>query len=119
MRVKAGGLLMSGLPCSGHVWISRGTTGKSRENPRGDCDSATSHKCTKTANLLACRFALIALICLARQVWWLAEQPSSSVAHFLEYIQLALAPAQLMIGFAQGLLQRMWFGVTSVKETLY
>jgi hypothetical protein len=56
---------------------------------------------------------------LARQVWWLAEQPSSSVAHFLEYIQLALAPAQLMIGFAQGLLRRMWFGVTSVKDTLY
>ena len=41
-RLRAGALLMCGLPCSLHVWLSRGTSGKSRENPRGDCDGFTA-----------------------------------------------------------------------------
>ena len=112
LRLRAGALLMCGLPCSLHVWLSRGTSGKSRENPRGDCDGFTaSMKKTMEANMIACRFALIALVCLVRQVWWVTEQPSSSVAHYLEYLELALEPARCMGGFAQGMLQRLSFGL--------
>lgn len=108
MRLKPGALLMCGLPCSLHVWISRGTSGKSRQNPRGNCEGSTAHTCTQKANLIACRFALVALLCMVRCVWWLTEQPSSSVAHWLPYIELALQPARCMLGFTGGLWQRMW-----------
>ena len=97
---------MGGLPCSGQIWISSGSTGKSREDPRGDI----TQPCTQLANKLACRFALVALLCLVRQVWWLAEQPGSSVARHLPYLELALAPAMNTLGFAQGIFQKVWFG---------
>ena len=105
LRLKAGALLFGGLPCSLQVWISRGTSGKSREQPRGKTDLP----CVANANKIAARYAMIILVCLARQVWWLTEQPSSSVAHWLPYIRAALYPAACIYGFARGVVQRMCF----------
>lgn len=105
LRLKAGALLFCGLPCSLHVWISRGTSGKSRQHPRGRTDLHS----VANANQIAARFGMIILICLARQIWWLAEQPASSVAHWLPYIQTGLYPATRMVGFAGGVIQRMYF----------
>lgn len=105
LRMKVGALLFCGLPCSLHVWISRGTSGKSRQHPRGRTDLP----CVANANQIAARFGMIILVCLARQIWWLAEQPSSSVAHFLPYIQAGLYPAVRMLGFVGGVIQRMCF----------
>ena len=111
MRLRAGGLMMSGLPCSMHVWISRGTSGKSRGNPRGALPAGGyKHSCVETANKIAARFALVALLCHCRQVWWITEQPGTSVAHFLPYIRMALFLARLMLGFSGGVLQKMPLG---------
>ena len=112
LRLKPGALLWSGLPCSLHVWMSRGTSGKSRENPRGWFESlgGFKHQCVKTANMIAARFGLVALICLVRQVYWCTEQPSSSVAMFFPYLELALYPARVLLGFPAGLFQRLRLG---------
>ena len=96
-----------GLPCSLHVWISRGTSGKSRDNPRGICNGVFKHDCVRIANLVAARYAMVVLVCLVRQVMWVTEQPASSVAPFLPYLEVALYTARQMLGFPAGLLQKL------------
>ncbi len=61
--------------------------------------------------MIAARFALVALICLVRQIYWVTEQPSSSVAMFLPYLELVLYPARIMLGFPAGLFQRLHLGL--------
>ncbi|CAL1170066.1 unnamed protein product [Cladocopium goreaui] len=120
LRVKANGLLWGGLPCSLHVWISRGTSGKSRDNPRGICNGVFKHDCVRIANLVAARYAMVVLVCLVRQVMWVTEQPASSVAPFLPYLEVALYTARQMLGFPAGLLQKFWmglFGSRSLKRS--
>lgn len=108
LRLKLGSLLWCGLPCSLHVWISRGTSGKSRANPRGVNESGvTLHECVGIANCIAARFGLIAVLCLVRQVWWAIEQPVSSVAMWLPYLELALYPARLILGFQASMFQKL------------
>ena len=107
LRVKANGLLWGGLPCSLHVWISRGTSGKSRDNPSGICNGVFKHDCVRIANLVAARYAMVVLVCLVRQVMWVTEQPASSVAPFLPYLEVALYTARQMLGFPAGLLQKL------------
>lgn len=110
LRVQVGGLMFGGLPCSMHVWMSRGTSKKSRSNPRGVLkNGGYAAECVRLANLIAARYALLALICLARAVYWITEQPASSVAHHLPYIKFALYPARLMTGFAGAIFQRLCF----------
>ncbi|CAK8991889.1 Uncharacterized protein SCF082_LOCUS2851 [Durusdinium trenchii] len=121
LRLKPGALFWGGLPCSLHVWISRGTSGKTRDNPRGIFDGSFKHECVKVANLLAARYALLVLVCLVRQVHWITEQPVSSVAMYLPYLEVALHTARQMLGFPAGLLQKFWmglFGSRSLKRSV-
>jgi len=55
LRLRRGGCLWGGLPCSAHVWIASGTTGKSPSFPRGDM----SVPCTRKGNCLAAPFAYL------------------------------------------------------------
>lgn len=100
-----GGLLFAGLPCSAHVWINSGTSKKNRLDPRGSMDQES----TVIGNMLACRFALVALVALVRQIWWVTEQPNSSVAQYLPYLEIVLNPCRHLLGFAPGLCQRLTF----------
>ena len=110
MRMKPGSLLWSGLPCSLHIWISRGTSGKSRSNPRGVFNGCFMHECVRIANCIACRFGLIAIICLVRKIWWDTEQPASSVAQWLPYLEVALHPDRTILGFQSSLFQKLPLG---------
>lgn len=112
LRLKVGALLWSGLPCSMHVWMARGTSKKTRSNPRGWQKSMAGfmHDCVRTANCIAARFGLVALLCLVRQVWWDCEQPSSSLAEFLPYLEAALHPAMVMMGFQASVSQKLPLG---------
>lgn len=121
LRMRPGSLLWSGLPCSLHIWISRGTHHKSRANPRGVVPGKNMYKCVELANLIACRFGLIALLCLVRQIWWNTEQPGGSVAQWLPYLQVPLHPDRTILGFQSSLIQRFWmglFGHRSLKRTV-
>ena len=69
LRLKKGGCLFGGLPCSAHVWIASGTTGKNRSCPRGDMTVPATQK----GNCLASHFCLLALIAVARQSYWGGE----------------------------------------------
>ena len=107
LRLKPNAVLWGGLPCSLHVWIPRGTSGKSRDNPRGIFNGKFKHECVRIANLLAARYSMLVLVCLVRQVMWVTEQPASSVAPFLPYLEVALYTARQMLGFPAGLLQKL------------
>ncbi|CAJ1365204.1 unnamed protein product [Effrenium voratum] len=117
LRCKVGSLFWSGLPCSAHVWISRGTTCKSKVDPRGDVTKPS----VAMGNLLCARNCLLLLLCACRQVWWALEQPSSSVAPLLPYLRWIRHINRCMDGLVPATLVRFWmglFGSTSVKRSL-
>ena len=57
--------------------------------------------------MLAARWALLGLLCQVRKVFFLVEQPVSSVAHHLPYMEALLTPGKFMMGFPSGLYQRL------------
>ena len=103
LRCKIGALLFSGLPCSAHVWMSSGTTKKTRQNPRGDINEPS----TAAGNCLAARFGLVVLLAICRQVFWLCEQPSSSVAPYLPYLDWVMNINRVMSGLPAGSVVRL------------
>ena len=103
MRVKPAGLLYSGLPCNSFVWISRAATGRSYESPKGNPYSNAACK----GNTLCTRFVLLALLGLIRRVWWLVEQPGSSLAYLLPVVQWLMRANGVHISFVPGTLQRL------------
>lgn len=109
MRCKVGSLAFMGLPCSAHVFMSSGTTLKTRSNPRGDMTTS----CARLGNLLACRTAILILVCIARRVWWGAEQPATSVAPYLHYMDWAININRCMTGFPAGHLHKLRLGSAS------
>ena len=104
MRVKRAGLLFSGLPCSSFIWLNRGTTHRSADNPDGSPYVPTA--CF--GNLLAARFALLALTGIIRGVWWVCEQPSSSLAVRLRVMQWLLRVNSIHLFFQPGSIKRLW-----------
>ena len=86
LRVRPGGEVQAGIPCNGHIWLTRSETGKSREFPHG-------HYLTKTccdANCIAARACAALFIAVARGVYYTIEQPGSSVMPFLSYMRVLL-----------------------------
>jgi len=75
------------------------------------------YKCVELANLIACRFGLIALLCLVRQIWWNTEQPGGSVAQWLPYLQVPLHPDRTILGFQSSLIQRLFPGYNGFYES--
>jgi hypothetical protein len=112
LRLKKGGCLFGGLPCSAHVWIASGTTGKKHSCPRGDMTVPATQK----GNCLASRFCLLALIAVARQSYWGGEQPGSSVAILLEYVEWLMNCNRCMVGFSPGSTVRLTLDCTHVMQ---
>lgn len=105
MRLRQGGLLWGGVPCSSFVWISRGTSRRSQATapPKpcqcmpgtpfvSTCESATilqflqanvlgdnSVEFVRLGNLCVVRFCLLVLLACSRNCIWAVEQPSSSM----------------------------------------
>ncbi len=61
--------------CSTWVWVNRGTSKRSGWNPLGD----QSLKQVAGANKMVSRMCLICRLLNARNVWWVLEQPQSSL----------------------------------------
>lgn len=111
MRCKVGSLAFMGLPCSAHVFMSSGTTRKSRSNPRGDMTTS----CGRHGNLLASRTAILVLVCVARRVWWGVEQPATSVAPFLHYMDWAININRCMTGMPAGHIYKLHLGMALLR----
>ena len=61
--------------CSTWVWMCRNTTARSRKRPLGD----VSLKCVRDANTMVSRMVALVLLCSARFVGYVIEQPTTSI----------------------------------------
>ena len=75
LRLRVGGLVWGGTPCSSWVFMNRGTSKRTASNPLGDC----SEPSVRLGNLLTTRFVLLVLLGVARGAMWCCEQPMSSL----------------------------------------
>ncbi|CAL1129927.1 unnamed protein product [Cladocopium goreaui] len=73
-NLKPGSGHMTAPVCSTFVFMSRGSTLRSRTRPLGRSDS----QAVRDGNVLAARAFILCLVCAAKFVWWLLEQPGSS-----------------------------------------
>lgn len=76
LRLVPGGLLWLGTPCSLLVFMSLGTS--KRDIHGFDIFGDESVPCVDASNTMLCRSALLALLCVVRQVFWCTEQPGTS-----------------------------------------
>ena len=106
--------MFSGVPCSAHVWMSQGTTRKSRKQPAGD----GSVPATRVGNAIACRWALGIAVGVVRQVLWGAEQPSSSVLPLMDFVQFLLNINAAGFGYPGGILVRLKLHLASINRTV-
>ena len=74
-RMQAKGLSFWAPPCNSWIFLSQSIYKRSMERPWGD----TSKMRTREQNKLACRVLLLLRLCVAFQVYWLLEQPMSSL----------------------------------------
>ena len=112
LRLKPGALLCMGTPCSAHVWMCSSTTKKTQQCPRGDA----SVKAVRTGNMTAARSALGCLVAMARRVWWLIEQPGSSVLPYMTEMQWVfnVAPRVIPDMFPRSYMARLLLARNSV-----
>ena len=76
-RVTTKGVVWIGPECSTWVWLSRGHTKRSKSNIEGD----TSRSDVTDANHIATITAGLVQLCHARRVWYVIEQPLSSLLY--------------------------------------
>lgn len=75
LDIVEGGLAWFGIVCSSWVFMSRGHTKRSRLRPWGD----RNRQDIRDANRMCWRTALAIELCILRGVYWIIEQPSTSV----------------------------------------
>ena len=74
MRIRRGGVFWAAPPCSTWVFLSRGSTGQNK-SPSGNWKASPY---VASQNALVCRLLLLARLRIARQVYYIIEQPRSS-----------------------------------------
>ena len=74
LHVVIYGLVFMAPPCSSFVWMSVGTTKRSKKNPKGD----TKLRCVRNANEIVRRVVFLMKLCTYRKVQWVVEQPLTS-----------------------------------------
>ena len=77
LRTKQGGANVNGPVCSSWVFLSRSTTQRSLLCPLGN----PRVRCVAQGNEMVARLMLFILVMCMKGVWWLIEQPSSSLMH--------------------------------------
>ena len=75
-RIRPGGLFWAAPPCSSWVFLNMGTSGRRAYREAGAWETNAKIKCQ---NALAARVAALCFLASTRGVWWLVEQPSSSL----------------------------------------
>jgi hypothetical protein len=83
LKLRPGGFCMLAPVCSTWVFMNRGTSGRSRACPLG----RKGVKSVAEANEMVARVVLLLYIFQAKNVFWLLEQPASSVMQFHPRLQ--------------------------------
>ena len=80
MRCKSNALVHFAPPCSSWVFMSRGSTGRSKLNPGG----RLQYQSVRDANTIIFRVAILMLVAIAKGMSYLVEQPGSSLLEWFE-----------------------------------
>ena len=75
VRVGEHGLVWFAPPCSTWVWIARSHSRRSNSNPLGDEDRAD----VRLSNEIAVRVSVLLQLCRSLRIWYVVEQPVSSL----------------------------------------
>ena len=75
LRIRPGGVFWAGPPCSTWVFMSRHSTGRDKD-VRGNWESSPY---VASQNALVSRLLVILRLCMARGVYYIIEQPRSSI----------------------------------------
>ena len=92
LNVRPGGGHTSAPVCSTWVFMSRGSTLRSVASPLGRSDSES----VRIGNLLAARAIILLLIASAKSIFWILEQPGTSIMYLHPLFQrlIKLIPVQ-------------------------
>ena len=105
LRMEKWGFTSWGPPCSNFVWLSKGVTHRSRDQPLGD-ENVLS---VRQNNAIVRRATLLLKLCTLREIQWIPEQPLTSILFLLPFLAsfLSLRPS-----FGPWKLQRrcIWMG---------
>ncbi|CAK9034304.1 unnamed protein product [Durusdinium trenchii] len=74
LNLEPGSGALSAPVCSSWVFLSRGSTLRSRTNPLGRNDS----ECVRQGNILCGRTLVLMILCAAKGIFWCLEQPQTS-----------------------------------------
>ena len=75
LSVIPGGVVWFGVPCSTFVWMARGHTKRSRQNPLGDVARVDVRRANRIARIVV----LICKLLAKRSVFFVMEQPAGSL----------------------------------------
>ena len=82
LSMKMSGLCHWGTVCSSWVFMSRATSGRSEGHPGGLALEGGST--SRYGNIMTARMILLLLLLEIRQVWWVLEQPMTSMMDKLD-----------------------------------
>ena len=121
-RLRPGAVFWAAPPCSTWVFMSRHSTGRDR-----DLSGNPASPYVQAQNALVCRLLVVLRFCMARGVYWIVEQPHSTVMFeyppFKRWLAKLESRAQDAESSSAGRVQRVStqmgaFGMRSVKETI-
>lgn len=100
MQVRRGGVCWLAPPCSTWVWMSRSSTGRVH-GPLGDENNPNVFN----QNILVCRLIYLLKLCRSRGIFWIIEQPASSImfdhpmlSRFLQKLGSLVTKVELHMG---------------------
>ena len=85
LSVIPGGVAWFGVPCSTFVWMARGHTKRSRQNPLGDVARVDVRRANRIARIVV----LICQVLAKRGVFFVLEQPAGSLLWRTPCVRLA------------------------------
>ncbi|CAK8999286.1 Putative rhamnose biosynthetic enzyme 1 [Durusdinium trenchii] len=87
LRTRVGGASLHAPVCSTWVFMSRGSTLRSKSQPLGRPDSLK----VQEGNVMTARVMVLCVLAAATASWWVVEQPSSSIMEYHPTFQKTLA----------------------------
>ncbi len=91
LRLRRGGVLWCAPPCSSWIFMSRGSTGRTPDEPWGNVAS----KYILAQDALVERLVLALEICTLRGAWWIIEQPANAIMWLYPAVRERMARHQV------------------------
>ena len=91
LRVVEGGLAYFGLPCNSYGFMSSSLHGRGPQQPFG----RSCHSFVQQGNILAARMCLLLMLCVARGIRFMVENPDRSALSIYPYLQHLMSFHQL------------------------